>query len=59
MSAYHKKETLPEMKRFARIEIVNHHSWTARVQVLVEGAEQILEKKRSHTQQYLISTYTI
>ncbi|MBW4608382.1 MAG: glycosyltransferase family 4 protein [Hassallia sp. WJT32-NPBG1] len=59
VEAYHKRETLPEMGRFARIEIVNHHSWTARVQALVEGAEEILEKKRSHTQQYQVSTHTI
>jgi glycosyltransferase involved in cell wall biosynthesis len=48
VEAYQKRETLPEMGRFARLEIVNHHSWTVRVQALVEGAEQILEKQRSH-----------
>ena len=50
LEVYQKRETLAEMGQFACIEIVNHHSWAARVQNLVEGAEQILKKQRSHTQ---------
>jgi glycosyltransferase involved in cell wall biosynthesis len=49
VEAYQNRETLPSMGELARIEIVNHHSWTARVQALVEGAEQILEKQGKHT----------
>ncbi|MEH2375267.1 glycosyltransferase [Nostoc sp.] len=50
LEAYQKREALPEMGQLACIEIVNHHSWAARVQNLVEGAEQILKKQRSPTQ---------
>ncbi|MEH1837386.1 MAG: glycosyltransferase family 4 protein [Nostoc sp.] len=50
LEAYQKREALPEMGQLACIEIVNHHSWAARVQNLVEGAEQILKKQRSHIQ---------
>jgi glycosyltransferase involved in cell wall biosynthesis len=57
--AYQKREKLPEMGQLARTEIVNHHSWTARVQALVEGAEQILEKRSLSTQQPQIFTQII
>ena len=50
LEAYQKREALPEMGQLACIEIVNHHSWATRVQNLVEGAEQILKKQRSHIQ---------
>lgn len=50
IEAYQNKETLPEMGRLARTEIVNHHSWTARVQTLIAGAEKILEKSSSQPQ---------
>lgn len=45
LEAYEKRASLPEMGRLARQEIVTNHSWTARVQQLVAGAEKILEKK--------------
>ncbi|GAB1545065.1 hypothetical protein NUACC21_77410 [Scytonema sp. NUACC21] len=48
VEAYQKREILPSMGKCARLEIVNHHSWTARVQTLIAGAEEILKKQRSH-----------
>ncbi len=59
LEAYQKREKLSEMGQLARAEIVNHHSWTARVQALVEGAEQILEKRCLSTQQPQVSTQII
>lgn len=47
--AYQKRASLPEMGRLARMEIVKNHSWTARVQHLITGAEKILEKQRAAT----------
>jgi glycosyltransferase involved in cell wall biosynthesis len=48
-TAYEKRASLPEMGRLARMEIVKNHSWTARIQHLVAGAEAILEKRRLTT----------
>ncbi|MEJ1935783.1 glycosyltransferase, partial [Nostoc sp. NIES-2111] len=45
--AYQKRASLPEMGRLARMEIVKNHSWTARVEHLITGAEKILEKQRA------------
>ncbi len=56
LSAFEQRERLSQMGHLARTEIVNHHSWTSRVQVLVEGIEQILEKHPSPTQFQSIST---
>lgn len=44
LEAFDASERLPSMGILARKEIVNHHSWTSRVESLVKGVEQILEK---------------
>lgn len=58
LSAFYQREKFPQMGHLARTEIVNHHSWTSRVEVLVEGIEQILEKRSSPTQLKSISALT-
>jgi glycosyltransferase involved in cell wall biosynthesis len=40
--AYGSRDTLPEMGRKAREEVVAHHSWTARVRTLISEIERIL-----------------
>ncbi len=42
--AFQQREKLPEMGYLARTEIINHHSWTSRIEILVERMEKILEK---------------
>ena len=58
LSAFHEQQNLPQMGKLARTEIVNHHSWNSRVQVLVEGVEQILAKGSSPTQLNSVSNLT-
>lgn len=58
LSAFYQRETLPSMGQLARTEIVNHHSWNSRVQVLVKGTEQILEKRSLPTQINSVSNLT-
>ncbi|MEL6458844.1 MAG: glycosyltransferase family 4 protein [Cyanobacteria bacterium J06636_27] len=58
LSAFHQQDNLPQMGKLARKEIVNHHSWDSRVQVLVKGVEQILEKRSSPEQLTSISNLT-
>ncbi|MBV6624856.1 MAG: glycosyltransferase family 4 protein [Rivularia sp. (in: Bacteria)] len=50
LSAFSQQAALPEMGQLARTEIVNHHSWNSRVQVLVKGTEQILNRRSSPAQ---------
>lgn len=45
VEAFHQRTLLPEMGYLARKEIETNHSWTVRVQALVEGVEQILKKR--------------
>jgi len=45
VEAFHHRTLLPEMGYLARKEIETNHSWTARVQALIEGVEQILKKR--------------
>ncbi|BAY42987.1 group 1 glycosyl transferase [Scytonema sp. HK-05] len=45
VEAFHQRAVLPSMGYLARKEIETNHSWTARVQALVEGVEQILKKR--------------
>jgi glycosyltransferase involved in cell wall biosynthesis len=59
LSAFDRRETLVQMGHLARTEIVFHHSWNSRVQVLVKGIEQILEKRSSTTQLNSVSNLTI
>ncbi|KST65140.1 glycosyltransferase family 4 protein [Mastigocoleus testarum] len=42
--AFQQQEKLSQMGHLARAEIINHHSWTSRIEVLVESMEKILEK---------------
>ncbi|AFY57862.1 glycosyltransferase [Rivularia sp. PCC 7116] len=56
--AFSQQEALPKMGHLARIEIVNHHSWNSRVQVLVKGVEQILSKRSSPAQHNSIFNLT-
>ncbi len=58
LCAFHQREKLPQMGQLARTKIVNHHSWTSRVQVLVKGIEQILEKPSLPPQINSTSTLT-
>ena len=58
LSAFHQQQNLPQMGKLARIEIVNHHSWNSRVQVLVKGVEQILAKGSSSAQLNSVSNLT-
>ncbi|BAZ50577.1 group 1 glycosyl transferase [Nostoc sp. NIES-4103] len=46
LKAYSKRDMLPEMGHMARKEIEANHSWNARVQVLLQGVEQILGKEK-------------
>ncbi|MDF5721137.1 MAG: glycosyltransferase family 4 protein [Rhizonema sp. PD37] len=47
VEAFAHRSLLSEMGCMARQEIETHHSWQARVQVLVEGVEQILKQRSS------------
>ena len=58
LCAFHQTERLPQMGELARTEIVNDHSWTSRVQVLVKAIEQKLVKRSSPTQLNSVSNLT-
>ena len=59
IEAVSQSEKLEQMGELARTEIVKHHSWTSRVQVLVKGMEQILEKRSLPTQFDSVSKLTV
>ena len=42
IAAYQNRESLSEMGRLAREEIVRNHSWTSRVTMLIDGVEKTL-----------------
>ncbi len=44
-TALNTRESWPEIGKKARIEVVNRHSWTARIQDAIPKIETILEKK--------------
>ena len=58
LSAFEQRDKFSQMGQLARTEIVNHHSWTSRVQGLVEGIAQISAKRSLKAQLHSASTFT-
>jgi glycosyltransferase involved in cell wall biosynthesis len=45
IQAFTRQEQLPKMGQLARQEIEKNHSWTARVNALIEGSNKVLKKQ--------------